>query len=317
MKHFWILPYIGKFLFNQRGEVPDTGGGEGDQGGDEPAPSLEPAGNVPAGDPAPAIEESFIDPASLPEELKPHWKRMHGQYTKFAQERKALREAQAMVERFNNDPTFAYQTIQQRAAAMGYQLVQPGQNGQGQQPSPVTQGQGNGEIPEQFVQAIQAKLPPELHWMAPSIAQATYGAVQAGLRPLQDQQQKEKVQQRDQMFDEQEAKMTEKYPGWEQHEGDMTKLNSWLQSDSLSHPMYGSKLEMLYKMATDQAASVSEAAKRLNAAAKNRTSSSQVTSHSAPNINSRVRDRKLSNNDAWDAAAKFAIDHVKGQGGNI
>jgi len=312
VKHFWILPILGKFLSNQRGEVPDTSGGEGDQG--EPAPSPEPAGDAPAGDQPPAQEESFIDPASLPEELKPHWKRMHGQYTKFAQERKALREAQSMVERFNSDPAFALQTIQQRAAMMGYQLLQPGQNGQAQAPQ-VTTAQG-GDIPNEFVQAIQSKLPPELHWMAPSIAQATYGAVQAGLKPLQEQQSREKAQQRDQVFDEQEAKMTEKYPGWEQHESEMTKLNSWLQSDSLSHPLYGSKLEILYKMATDQAASVSEAAKRLNAAARNRTSSSQVTSRSAPNIFKQVREAK-SSNDAWDAAAKFAIDQVKGQGGSI
>ena len=110
--------------------------------------------------------------------------------------------------------------------------------------------------------------------------------------------------------------MTEKYPGWEQHESEMTKLNSWLQSDSLSHPLYGSKLEILYKMATDQATSISEAAKRLNAAGRNRTSSSQVTLRSAPNIFKQVREAKNSN-EAWDAAAKFAIDQVKGQGGSL
>lgn len=315
----WILALVAKLLFNERGQVametPEGGGGEGDQGGGDPTPSPEPQTEQPAqGEPAPTPEESFIDPASLPEELKPHWKRMHGQYTKFAQERKALREAQATIERFNSDPDFAFQAMQQRAAMMGYQIIRPGQNGT--QQAPITPIQGNGEIPQQFLQATQANLPQELQWLAPPIAHANYAAVKAHLEPLQRQAQQERLAQRDQLFDEQEAKLTEKHPGWEQYEDQMDGLLKWLKSDSLSHPLYGSKLEILYKLATDQAASVSEAAKRLNAAARNRTTTGHVTSNASPNIFKRVREAKTTN-DAWDVAAKFAIDQVKAGGGQV
>jgi hypothetical protein len=314
----WILRNFRKFL-NQRGEVPDTSDAvsvDSSPGGDTGMDTSTDADLVDpqATQAQPVQEESFIDPSSLPEELKPHWKRMHGQYTKFAQERKTLREQAALVERFNSDPDFAFQTLQQRAAALGYQVLKPGQNGQQQ---PATQG-AQGDIPPQYIEALQNNLPPELHWMAPALAKATFGAVQGQLqqvlKPIQDSVQQERIQQRDREFSEHEAKLSEKFPGWEEHEGQMDQLLKWWKSDSLAHPMFGSKLELLYKMATDQASSVSEAAKRMSAAARNRSSVGQISQHSQPNVRERIL--KANNNDAWDIAAKSAMEEVK-MGGRI
>jgi len=307
----WILARIAKFLFNEKGEVPETPADGGDEPGPTLEPSPEPSEEAPGASQARPAEESFIDPASLPEELKPHWKRMHGSYTKFKQSEKQLRQQAEMVARFNTDPEFARATMLQRAAEMGFQLVPFGSNGQQQV---VTQRQRAGNTPQQFLELAQSKLPPELHWMAPSIAESAHAIVQAALEPLVKQQRDHTTQARDREYDDHEAKLSEKHPGWEEHEDTMDKLLKWWQSDSLSHPMFGSKLELLYKMATDQASSVSEATRRINGAVRNRSSSSQTTSSGAPNIVKRVREAK-SNEEAWDTATKYAVEQVKGRAG--
>lgn len=312
---WWILALVAKTLTDQRGQIPTDLGDTGDtgDGNTEGQPTSDPLLGDPAGPAASETqqtEESFIDPSTLPDEIKPHWRRMHNSYIKFAQERKQLREQAAIVERFQSDPQFAEQILQQRAAALGYQIIRPGSNGNAN--APVTPADA-GNIPQEYIQAIQAKLAPELQWMAPSLAAATYSAIQAGVDPIKKQVVERETRQRNEQLDAIEAKMNENYPGWEQHEDSMRGLYSWLKSDSLEHPLYGNKYEMLYKLATQQASSVSEAARRLSAAARNRTSTSQVTSNTQPNIFDRVR-KAASNEDAWDAAAKFAKEQLKGRG---
>ena len=70
----WILRLWRKFLSNQLGQVP-TSMETQDPGFSEPAQDAEPEPTQDFADPQasesqPAQEESFIDPASLPEELK-------------------------------------------------------------------------------------------------------------------------------------------------------------------------------------------------------------------------------------------------------
>lgn len=307
----WILLFLSKFL-NDHGEVPDTGGEPDGEppAGEPPAEQPEPS---PGGEPSqPQKEESFIDPSTLPEELKPHWKRMHGQYTKFAQERKQLRENAALVERFNNDQAFAEQVLQQRANQLGYQLVKPGQNGITQ--APATPSQGAANVPHEILQEIQNTLPPELHVIAQSIAAATMAAVQKSLAPIKEQQLQSRVESRNRDYDQHETQLTEKHPGWEEHEDEMNDIFTWLRGDSLSHPKYGSKLELLYKMATDQASSVSEATRRLNGAVRNRSSSSHTTPGS-PDISKQIKQGSM--HDAWEIAGKSALEDLKRQGRNI
>jgi len=306
----WILSLWEKFLnLNSHGEVPDSGG----HPGGEPAPAEPTQGDPdqgPGGQPSqPQPEESFIDPQSLPEELKPHWKRMHGQYTKFAQERKQLRENAALVERFNSDPAFAEQTMMQRAAQLGYQLIRPGQNGNAQ--APTTPSHAQSGVPQEILQEIQNTLPPELHVIAQSIAAATSAAVQKSLGPIREQQARQQVESKTREYDEHVAKLTEKHPGWEDHEEEMTEIYHWLRGDSLNHPKFGSKIEWIYKMATDQASSLSEATRRLNGAVRNRSSSSHVTS-GAPDISKQIKQGSM--HDAWEVAGKAALDEMKRQG---
>ncbi len=68
-------------------------------------------------------EDQFYDPNDLPEELKPHWKKMQGTFTKKMQGIKSIREKSDMVDKFNTDPEYARQIIQQRAAAIGLTLT--------------------------------------------------------------------------------------------------------------------------------------------------------------------------------------------------
>lgn len=311
----WTLRQLWRKFLSQSGQVP---GDTPDLAAAEPVLEADPAAVSGFEDPQaieaqPVQEESFIDPASLPEELKPHWKRMHGSYTKFAQERKALREQAAMVNRFQSDPEFAFQTLSQRAAQLGYQIVKPGQNGSAIG-APAQGGvTAMGNVPQEFIKAIEANLSPELAWLAPALAQASYGGVQAVLKPLHTQVEQRETERRDQEYETHEAKLTEKYPGWEDHEDQMKAIHKWLRSDTLNHPLYGSKLELLYKVATQQASSISEAARRLSAAARNRTSSSQVTTNAAPNISKAVKSAG-SNEDAWNLAAKHAISELRSRG---
>lgn len=308
----WILLFLSKFL-NDHGEVPDTGSEPAGEppAGEPPADEPEPA---PGGEQAqPQKEESFIDPSTLPDELKPHWKRMHGQYTKFAQERKQLRENAELVARFNSDPQFAQQVLQERATQLGFQLVRPGQNGNAQ--APATQAYGESEIEDRATQAAKTKLPPELQILAPSVVAAAREIVKESLAPLEQRQQQSQIETRNREYDKHEAQLTEKHPGWEEHEDEMNQIYHWFRADGLDHPKYGSKLELLYKLATDQASSVSEATRRINGAVRNRTSSSQVNTQGGPNIADQVR--KGSNHDAWALAGKAALDEVKRQGRNI
>lgn len=258
-------------------------------------------------------EESFVDPSTLPPELKGHWSRMHKAFTQSREELKRGREATQMVQRFFSDPQFAEQTLQQRAAQMGYQLVRPGQNGQ-QNGGYAAQNGQDGQIPHEFVQIAQQNLPPELQWMAPHMAASQVAiAKQIAQQMVEPVMQNTRKQAFDQEFSRYEAELTEKHPDWIQHENTMDEIRAWWQSPSMSHPKYGNKLEWLYKMATEQQASVTEATKRMRAAAKNRSSFSHTPSHSAPNIGQRVA-QATSNDEAWDIAHRYALEQARKQG---
>ena len=49
-------------------------------------------------------DESFIDPASLPPELKPHWSRMHRAYTQALEGARGVQDKASTVDRFYSDP---------------------------------------------------------------------------------------------------------------------------------------------------------------------------------------------------------------------
>jgi len=121
-----------------------------------------PASGASASGAPPATEESFIDVSQLPDELKPHWKRMHGAYTKAQQRFRDAGEKAALVDRFNTDPAFMLQTVQQAAAQLGYQMVKAGDGTVAAAQPPAGQP-GQAPTPPQLVEAVRSRLDPSLH----------------------------------------------------------------------------------------------------------------------------------------------------------
>jgi hypothetical protein len=208
-----------------------------------------------------------------------------------------------MVDKFWNDRDFAQQTLVNWAAQNGYQLTPIGQAGQGgpQRQAPQQQDQG-----KQLAEGLKQNLAPELHWMADALAPALQGLIgnqlNQALEPLVKHQQTANQQQRDQEYDRHAAELAQRVPHWEEHEETMSELYDYLTSPAQNHPKFGSKLQMLYDMATAKSASIAEATKRINGAAKNRTATARggVPSKVQPNI------AKMDKDAAWDFAVKQA-----------
>lgn len=100
------------------------------QAGAEGEPEGEPEGD-PEADPEPQ-EDTFsgIDPASLPAEMQNLYKGMQADYTKKMQGVRELRDKAGIVDRFNSDPQYAQQVIQQTLQRNGLQAVPVNANGQ-------------------------------------------------------------------------------------------------------------------------------------------------------------------------------------------
>lgn len=248
------------------------------------------------------LEGSTLDPRQLPPEIQPIWKRMQSAYTKKMQEIAAVRDQAQIVERFYNDRDFAFQTVAQWAAQNGF-AVQPVGAQQHQQAQQQVQPQG--DMPAGLVEQVKASLPPELQWMAESQAKAQWAAAQMLLKPLVQQTQQQQRQAVEQEWDKLAEELTQQAPGWEEHEGEMTELYDFLQSQKLSHPKFGSKHQLLYNLVTSNAAATAQVAKRMTQAAKNRPSSGITTGKTASNLMDRVRQAKTSQ-DAFRLAAQAA-----------
>lgn len=271
----------------------------------EPEPAVaEPEPST--GEGQPAQEESFFDPAALSPELQGQWKRMQGAYTKRMQSIKEIRDAAEVVRRFNTDPEFAKSAIQQRAAQLGLQIGQP----QAAQPGTPNQA---GKPPDELVEAVKATLSPELQWMAPSLAAAQYAGMRMALQPIKQQQEQTEKQTRDREYETLASQLSEKVPGWEQHEEDMDRLLTFLQSPNMSDRRWGSKLELLHRLVVGDGQANAVAARRMAEAGKFRSPAGQPVAAPQPNVTEMVLKPK-NNQDAWDAAAKFAMSELERKG---
>ena len=295
-----------------------TAGNAADQHGGQPAaaaPADTPPPAVSASGAPPATEESFIDVSQLPDELKPHWKRMHGAYTKAQQRFRDAGEKAALVDRFNTDPAFMLQTVQQAAAQLGYQMVKAGDGTVAAAQPPAGQP-GQAPTPPQLVEAVRSRLDPSLHWMADSLASAMWAGMQMTMAPGEERQANERRTQRREQYDELSDALTEVAPGWEEHEDEMLELKQFLESDQLSHKRFGSKLALLYNLATGNAAAVTTATRRMVDAGRHRVTSGQPTRPQVVDVSEKVRGAKT-NDEAWDIAAKHAVEELQRQGVRI
>lgn len=262
----------------------------------------------------PQQEETFVtgdenlDPRKLDPALQPIFKRMQAAYTKRMQGVASIQEKAAVVDRFYNDPDFARQTLAQWAQQNGYQLTQA--NGQAQ---PQQRAQA-GDVPAYLVEAFKNNLDPALHWMAEPQAKAMWASMQGILQPLFQQNEQQTQKARETEWQRTADELGQLAPGWEEHEDTMGELFDFMRSKDLVHPTFGSKLQMLYDLATAKAASLKQAQGRVAQAGRNRVSSSRGT-QTRPNIEQDIR--KASTQDAWKLAVKHAMEQHQKANGSI
>jgi hypothetical protein len=257
-------------------------------------------------------EETFLagdenlDPRKLDPSLQPIFKRMQGVYTKRMQEFAEIRDRSAEVDRFYNDPTFAQQAVLNWATQNGYQIIPP--NGQA---APTQQATAQGETPAYLIEAFKKNLAPELQWLAEPQAKAMWTAMQGMLDPVLKQQQVHSRQARESEWQKHADALGEVAPGWEEHEDTMGELFDFLQSDALHHPKHGSKLQMLYDLATARAASMKQATQRVASAGKNRVTSSRPVTRQ-PSVEDEIL--KADSQRAWEIAKRDALGRYKKAG---
>jgi len=276
-----------------------------DDGTAEPVAETEPAQPADGlGGPAAQKEDTFFDATQLAPELQDQWKRMQGAYTKKMQKLAGARDAASIVDRFNSDPDFARQTIMQRAAQLGIPLGQPAQG----------QPQGQTETPpEQFVEAVRQNLSPELQWMAATLAKSQWAATKMMLQPLKEQQAQSARSMQDQEWDTLAEQLSQKLPGWEEHEDDMGAMLDFLRSNKMTDRRFGSKLELLHRLVAGEGQANATAARRMAEANRYRQPAGMPLSQPTENVTQAVMKPK-NNQDAWDAAAKHAIADLAKRG---
>lgn len=245
-----------------------------------------------------------LDPEKMSPENKEHFKRMQAHYTKFNQGRKSLEEKATLVDRFYSDEAYRREFVKQEAQRLG--LLTP-KEAEKAMPSPSTAQPS--QVPASFLAAYKANLPPELQWMAEATAGAQYAAMQEAMKPLFEERTREASTKREQEYDTLATKLSETAPGWEQYEKDMNGLHEFLRSPALTHPQYGDKLTLLYKLATGEGRATAEAAARMGKAVQNKTTSSQQGRKVQPNITEQVRKAK-STREAFAIAAKAAAEEM-------
>jgi hypothetical protein len=260
---------------------------------------------------APQQPESFINPADLPEEIKPHWKRMHAAYTKWIeQERNPSRADLDMLKKFRSDEGFATELLRYEAQRRGLNLAPV--NGATPQAQAAPAGPTDGP-PARLVEAIKARLDPSLHWMAEGMAAGQWAAAQEATRPLVEKDRAKELAARESEWGGLSAKLTETAPGWEAHESDMNALLDWVRSPALTHPQFGDKLSFLYNAVTGGSAANAQAIRAMGDAARNRTSTGLSGRAAIPNTTDRVM-KATNRGDVLRIAAEEAEREMRARG---
>lgn len=187
------------------------------------------------------------------------------EFERLRTENERLSERARVLDDFERDPQ---RVIRDVANRMGLDLVP--KQGQGQQQSRKE------KPPQEYVDRISENLPPEMQFMAESLAQASWVANQESLRPYQEQQTQERMRQRQQEIDAIAADMDSKHPSWRRSLTDMEQLYNFLSESAnggpMRHPRFGSVQEALYKLVSGGNTGERRAAERQREAARHASS---------------------------------------------
>ena len=216
-----------------------------------------------------------------------------------------LREQAQAYQSFMTDPAFAREVVQRRAQQLGLQVGTP----PAQQPAaPETQ-----DPPADYVQRVAQGLAPELQFMAPQIAKATWLATQATIAPLRQEQDSLRQQAQQQTYEQMARQLESEHPGWQQYEDTMLDLLGFLrtaltQQGPMTHPKHGSALQLLYRLASGDAHATAQAGRRMQQALRNGTSTSRGVGERAAGVDVQTLIAKAPTSQSkWQLAMRHAL----------
>lgn len=207
----------------------------------------------------------------------------------------------ALMDRFATDPVFARTVLTERARQLGLQITDP-------QAKPASTGPS-----ADYVAQVKASLSPELQFLAPEIAAATWTATEARIAPLQRQQEQYTAEQRQSTYDAMARELASEAPGWEQYEDEMLSILGFLRgavqgNGPMTHQKYGSALKLLYRLASGDAQATATASRRMATAmrAGTSTSSGGGTRQNGPDLGTMIQQAKTSQQ-KWALAYNNAL----------
>lgn len=257
-----------------------------------------PAEDIPADEPAP---ESAPPPAEEPL-AKSDSETWQAAFTKARQKDRqrygAIEQEHGqykdVLQKFYTDDTYAMGVLRQRFPHLGAGTPSPG--------TPQKSAAGLSGL-------MQEKLGTDLAFLAEPLADAVQSAVESALAPMQRQTEEQQASTRREKQLALMAEMDTKYPGWETQYGeDMTSLSRFLGSPDGTHPKYGSKLELLYKLLNPDQARV-DLHQTQQRAARSRQSVSRTGAQTQPNLRERLT-KAATNHDAFMLAARAAAEEL-------
>lgn len=290
----------------------DLAGEQDDQGTDPGADALgEPMRDTTQG--TEQAEDTFFDPKELAPELQDQWKRMQASFTKKRQEDRQIArqfsQKAELVDKFYSDRDYALRVVQQIAPYLGLQMT-PASGG-----TPGTQGTPAGQTgtTQDLESDLQQHLGQDLGFLAKPLAQVLGRVIERrvkdALSPFEQQTLQQQQQSQQQEEDEALAAMDSQYPGWEQHQTQMQALDAFLRSGKHRHPVFGTRHEALYKLVTGGAMARVDAAKAMQQAAKNRTTTGRAGRQTASNLTDTLR--KANREQGWNQAWKLVADNLE------
>jgi biopolymer transport protein ExbB/TolQ len=290
----------------------DLGGMQDDQGPDPGADATDEPMTDDTQGTEPQQEDTFFDPAQLAPELQDQWKRMQASFTKRRQEdrqtaRQAAQKAQ-LVDKFYNDRDYALRVVQQVAPYLGLQIVPHGGT-PGPQGTPSGQTGNTQDLESELHQNLGSDLGFLAKPLASVLGRVIERRVKEELSPFEQQTRQQQQLSQQQEEDEALAAMDSQYPGWEQHQTQMQQLDAFLRSGRNRHPVFGTRQEALYKLVTGGAMARVDAAKAMQAAAKNRTTTGRAGRQTASNLTDTLR--KANREQGWNQAWKLVADNLE------
>ena len=270
--------------------------------------------------------EPLLDPATLPDALKPHWSRMTQAYNKRLEALKgqtkdvdSLREKAAALDRLSTDPVYARQMVQHMAQQLGLSLT-PDTAAPRSAAGSARREARTTDVPAHVLEAVEAALgdEPSLAFMAPVVAKAAWAVAQQSVAPLHEERQQQQTRQRQDEYTQLTSQLSASAPGWEAYEDDMHGRLQFLRAavsgqGPLSHPQYGNVLELLYRWTAGEARATGEAGKRMQRALTNKTTTGAAAPAKGPSTEALIA-QAPSAQDKWQIAFQAGLAEAAAQG---